>query len=113
MKTSELRPCDKCGGSIMPIFYRLKIEFRQLAIDQAAVNEVVGTAKIYGGNMAMGSIMSPNRDATVEMPGYRIDKDIFLCQSCVLGMGDNAPFSIRPVDMMAESERQSTGDESC
>lgn len=103
LKTRDLHPCDGCGGSIAPFFYRLTISFRQLAIDPTAVNGVLGTAQIFGGNLKMGELMSPNSDATIELPGYQVDKDIFLCQDCAMGM-NGKPFVIRPLDWMIESE---------
>lgn len=101
IKTKDLHPCDGCGGPIAPFFYRLTVNFRQLFIDPTAVNEVLGTAQILGGNLFLGSVMSPDRDATIEMPGYQIDKDLFLCSNCVMGM-DSEPFTIRPLDWMSE-----------
>jgi len=100
MKTSELRPCDNCGASIAPIFYRVKVSLRQMMIDRTAVNQVLGTAQIFGGNLRLGSIMSPNRDAAVEMPAYQIDKDLVLCQECAT----DPDFSISPVGLMMEHE---------
>ena len=102
IKTTDLRPCDNCGGPIAPFFYRLEIKFRQLMVDYSAVNQL-GTAAILGGNIGLGAIMSPDRDVLIEMPGYRIDKELWLCINCVLGL-DGEPFVIRPTDLMEESE---------
>lgn len=107
LKTRDLKPCDACGGSIAPFFYRLTVSFRQLGIDPTAVNGVLGTAQIFGGNLMLGEMMSPNQDATFELPGYQVDKDIFLCQDCVMGM-NGEPFTIRPLDWMLESEEGET-----
>ena len=104
MKTKDLRPCDICGGSIVPFFYRLKIQFRQVAINITAVNQVLGTAQIFNGNMLLGSLMSPNQDVLIEMPSYQIDKDIWLCQNCVMGAAGSEPYTIRLVDLMMEAE---------
>jgi hypothetical protein len=109
LKTRDLHPCDSCGGGIAPFFYRLRIEFRQLMIDPTAVNAVMGTAQIFGSNLKMGELMSPNSDATIELPGYQVDKDIFLCQDCAMGIGapsGGEPFVIRPLDWMIESENE-------
>ncbi len=111
LKTKDLRPCDNCGGSIVPFFYRLRIEFRQLGIDRTAVNQVLGTAQILGGNLFLGSAMSPDRDATIEMPGYQIDKDLFLCSDCLMGLTKDQAFTIRPLDWMIESESEEDPDE--
>lgn len=99
IKTKDLRPCDNCNGAIIPVFYRVRVSLRMLMIDQRAVKEVMGTAQIVG-DLEIASVMSPNQNATIEMPGYKIDKDLFLCQECVLN------FSIKPVDLMVESESQ-------
>ena len=111
LKTSDLHPCDSCGGSIAPFFYRLTISFRQLIINPTAVNEVLGTAQILGGNLFLGSAMSPDRDATIEMPGYQIDKDLFLCSDCVMGVTKDQAFTVRPLDWMIESENEGDDDE--
>lgn len=97
LKTHELRPCENCGGAIAPVFYRMTISFRQLGIDYQAANAVLGTAQVFGGNLAMGRIMSPDQDATFEL-GYKIDKDYFLCQSCVT----SCDLPLRPLDLMIE-----------
>jgi hypothetical protein len=65
----------------------------------------MGTAQILGGNLFLGSVMSPNRDATIEMPGYQVDKDLFLCSDCVTGMKGKS-FTMRPLDWMIESENE-------
>lgn len=103
VRTSDLKPCDNCGGSIVPIFYRIEVKFRQVAIDLTAVNQVLGMAQIFNGNLQLGSLMSPNQDVLIELPGYRIDKDIWLCQNCVLGRHDE-PYTISPVGLMLEAE---------
>ena len=101
LKTGDLvKGCSVCGGSIMPIFFRLKIEMRQLAIDKTAVDEVVRTAQMFGGNLTAGIAMSPDRDATVEMPGYRVDRDLYLCGNCAVN------FKIDVAQIMAESEEE-------
>lgn len=107
LKTRDLHPCDSCGGSIAPVFYRLTVSFRQLMIDPTAVNAVLGTAQILGGNLLLGSVMSPDQDATIELPGYQVDKDLFLCQDCVMGVNSKEDtFAIRPLDWMIESENE-------
>lgn len=98
IKTSDLRACDACGQSINPIFFRLQVSLRHLAIDRTAVNEVLGTSQILGGSLFLGSIMSPNRDATIELDGYKIDRDLFICPRCI------GEFKIDVLEMMAESE---------
>jgi hypothetical protein len=110
LKTKDLHPCDSCGGSLMPIFYRLNISFRQLMINTAAANEVLGTSQILGGNLFLGSMMSPDRDVTIELPGYQIDKDLFICQSCAMGLRGE-PFTVRPLDWMIESENEEAPNE--
>lgn len=100
LKTSDLvKGCSICGGSLMPMFFRFKIEVRQLAIDITAVNEVVGTARMFNNNLVMANVMSPNRDATIEMPGYQVDKDLYLCTNCAV------EFQIGFAQIMDESER--------
>jgi len=101
IKTKDLRPCDSCGGPLSFIFYTLKVEFRQMMINRTAVNEVVGTAQIFGGNLDLGTIMSPDRDAA-NNAGYHIKKDLILCQSCVM---ENR-VTISPIDLMIEHEEK-------
>ena len=105
LKTRDLHPCDACGGKIAPVFFRLELSFRQLMIDPTAVNGVLGTAQIFGGNLKIGELMSPNSDATIELPGYQVDKDIHLCMDCAMGM-NGEPFVIRPLDWMLETENE-------
>ena len=52
--------------------------------------------------------MSPNQDVLIEMPGYKVDKDIWLCQNCVMGMAGSEPYTIRPVDLMMDAEDEET-----
>lgn len=72
-------------------------------IDPTAVNAVLGTTQILGGNFLLGETMSPNQDATIELPGYQVDKDIHLCMDCAMGI-NGEPFAIRPLDWILESE---------
>ena len=104
MKTSELRPCDNCGGPIAPIFYRIKLEFRQMMIDQTAVNQVLGTAQILGGNLRLGRAMSPDGEAAVELPAYKIDRDLLFCQGCATN--SDVGFFISPINLMMEYEEE-------
>lgn len=104
IKTSDLRPCDVCSGPIAPVFYRLTVSFRQMGIDPTAVNQVLGTAQIFGGNLQLGSMMSPDSDAAIELPGYNIDRDLFICQDCIMGRPGHEPYNLIPVELMGEHE---------
>ncbi|NJN54002.1 MAG: hypothetical protein HC804_04120 [Anaerolineae bacterium] len=86
-KTTDLKPCDNCGGPVAPIFYRAELKFRQVMIDMTAVNQVMGTAQILGGNMRLASVMSPNQDILIELPGYKIDKDLLALPELCAGYG--------------------------
>jgi hypothetical protein len=77
MKVEELRPCDGCGKSINPVFFRVRVE--QHVIDQRAVQQHVGLATMFGGSGALANVFdSYGNDATKEMAS----KTVLLCSSC-------------------------------
>ena len=76
---SDLRPCDKCGGRMVPTFFRVRIEHAVLHRD--AVNALVGTAQTLGGGSKawdIARVMSPcDPIATVAT-----SKTLLLCVEC-------------------------------
>lgn len=101
MKTKDLKPCDGCGGPIVPVFYRIQVEFNQVMVDVNAANAVLGTAMIFGGNLRMGSLMSPDADVLINLPGFSLKKDIWLCATCILS--DDLSLSISPCELFVEA----------
>ena len=104
LKASELRPCDICRGTIVPIFYRMQVKFQQTMVDKSSVDQVLGTAQIFGGNLSLGSMMSPNSDATRAL-GYELTKEFVICANCL------PSFGITAVELMAQYEEENDGDE--
>lgn len=82
MKLSELRPCDHCGGPVIPIFYVVKAS---IAVFNAnATNENLGLMRMLGGSLSLAEVMSSEPEA-VKIGGEE-DKqlwtEIILCQNC-------------------------------
>lgn len=76
MKLADLRPCDGCGGSINPVFYRVEIE--QHVIDQARAQQHVGMVQFFGGNAGLAGVFTDDARATT--PAQRAT--LLLCTEC-------------------------------
>ena len=85
MKLSQLRPCDKCGGKITPMFYVVRVSLAVVKAD--AANATLGLAQMFRGNLGLAEAFSPQPDAIMvvgdEEPELRTE--LFLCQNCCMG----------------------------
>jgi len=85
MKLSELRPCDNCGGPIVPIFYVVRSSIAVFNAD--ATNQNLGLMKMFRGSLALAETMS-SQPEIVKIGGDE-DKqlwvEIYLCQNCYIG----------------------------
>jgi hypothetical protein len=79
MKMKDLRPCDKCGGQIVPVFHI--VEVTQAIVDARAVNREYGMVQVMGGSVALASIMGVNEDVVKMVPH---STTLILCQDCGL-----------------------------
>ncbi len=102
IKTRDLRPCDQCGSPIAPMFYRIELHLQTMFLDSSAINEVLGATQILG-SLALGELMSPNRDAAIELPDASITQELFICQECITGI-NGSPFTITPVKLLGQLE---------
>lgn len=88
LKLSELRPCDICGGKIIPQFYIFEIKFALFS--NRGTNEVLGLTQMFGGitnpgALAIAETMSANGDrAVVVSEDETLNSKLFLCQQCYL-----------------------------
>ena len=83
MKLSELRPCDRCGKPIAPIFYRVVVE--QHLVNPEAANEVLGLRQMVG-SLRLAETMASRPDATTALAP--LTETLLLCQSCgIYAMG--------------------------
>lgn len=78
MKISELKPCDLCGGPIVPIHYKVTIE--TLGIDANKVNQTMGFAQMMGGSLPLAEIMGPHDDVLIEMDR----QENIVCIKCIM-----------------------------
>jgi hypothetical protein len=90
MKLSEIRPCDACGGTIVPMFYVLRLSMAMFK--PQAVNTTMGLMQMFGGNLALAEVMSSQPDAVTVMgdENPELMTEIIICQECLLG---------KPLDM--------------
>ncbi len=85
MKLSEVRPCDKCGGKIAPVFY--VIRFSQ-ALFTPAAQRTLGMIQYMGGNLALGEMFAAEADDAVLVMGDKQKElmvELIICQPCFLG----------------------------
>lgn len=92
IRVADLRPCDKCGGKISPVFYRLS--FEQLVIDPESVNEFLGLRQMLGGSSALADVFQSKPDAAQRAHS---GGPFVLCQECFFGEN--------PVGTLWESEK--------
>lgn len=98
MKINELRPCDNCQEKIVPVFYRVHVQVEHMMIDHHVVNQILGTAQIFHGNLALGRMMSPDSDVATAFTTH--EREFLLCQQCALMGG----FPISVTDILIEDE---------
>lgn len=88
MKCGELRPCDNCGGSIAPVFYRVSVQ--QIGLKLNEIKRHMGLAQFFGdGNVgfALANIMGTDPD--IDQPiGNTVN--MMLCTNCAC-MPDTPP----------------------
>jgi hypothetical protein len=79
MKLSDLKPCATCGGTIAPVFYRVRID--NILIDPQATNQVLGLNQVFGGQaLGLAEAMAPVDDVTITMHTV----DVFVCNECFM-----------------------------
>ncbi len=84
MKLSELRPCDKCGGKIAPMFYVLRIS---QALFTPAAGQTLHMAR-YLNSLEIGELFAPESDDAVMVVGDQekaLMTELLICQPCFLG----------------------------
>lgn len=83
MKLSEIRPCDKCGGPIAPIFQVVRMSIA--VFDPAAVNQTLGIHRMFGGKaLRLAEAMSPQPECVTVGSDKEPELEtlLLLCQSC-------------------------------
>lgn len=90
MKLSEIRPCDACGGEIVPVFYVLRLSMA--LFKPQAVNTTMGLAQMFHGNITLAEVMSSQPEAVTVLGDENPDlmTELLICQECLLG---------KPLDM--------------
>jgi len=89
MKLSEIRPCDNCGGAIVPIFYVVRTSIAVFNAD--ATNEMLGLSRMFCGSLALAETMGSQPEA-VKIGGEENKElwvEVFLCQDCYVGSNVN------------------------
>jgi|ERR1700722_10425197 len=88
LKLSDLRPCDLCGGKIIPQFYIFEIKFALFS--NRNTNEVLGLTQMFGGTgspgaFAIAETMSAGGDrAVIVSEDPNLNSKLFVCQQCYL-----------------------------
>lgn len=102
MKLSELRPCDKCGGKIAPVFYVVRVS---LAVVTPAANTTLGLNQMFHGNLALAEVFT-SEPHPVKVAGdedLNLMTELFICQNCYVGEVNLA--------MLAEVRNAAAGEE--
>ena len=84
MKLSELKPCAACHGKLAPIWYVMRIS--QAMLNPRAANQTLGLAQMFGGNLALAEVMSPQPDCVLVMGDVEPElmTEIAICQECFM-----------------------------
>jgi hypothetical protein len=84
VKLSELRPCDKCGGKIAPIFY--VVRFSIAVFDQRKMNTNLGLTQMFQGSVRLAEVFSPDPEVGVVAMDSQATKllmtELFICNDC-------------------------------
>jgi len=78
MKLSELRPCDFCGGAIVPLFHVIQI--RPAAV-MPGVRSTLGLVTM-GFPLALAEVMSPEPEPIRVMEEPDAITELFCCTDC-------------------------------
>lgn len=97
IKLTDIRPCDVCAGPLGIVFYRFTFSFRQLGLNPRGYQQAAGLAMQLG-SAELARVMGTDPDVAIEMPGYQVDRDMFICQDCIL----NRLYALRLVDLMED-----------
>lgn len=57
----EMTPCALCGEALLPgnpHFYRITLQ--SFIFDARTLQQLMGTAQVLGGNLALGAVMAPS-----------------------------------------------------
>ena len=82
----DIRPCDFCGGPIVPFFY--VIDIRMAAFDAQNVNQLLGMNQFFGSkpeSMKLAEIFTPGSSqlaAICDEPEMR--QRVYACNECYL-----------------------------
>lgn len=103
MKLSQLRPCDKCGGSINPTFYVVRSSQAMILANHA--NTVMGLSQMFRGNLALAEAMAPQPEVVVVLgdEDKNLQNEIILCQRCY-AFGDIAGLVEKRIAAAEENE---------
>ena len=87
-----MRPCDKCGGPVVPTHYRVKIE--TMVVDPAACRERVGMAKMLGNQLA--AVFDSHGNSAVK--GVPYGRAAVVCPGCLheVSLGEVMSFCEEP-----------------
>lgn len=87
IKLSEIRPCDNCGGQIVPLCR--VVDVRMCLLNTRNANSVLGMMQMAGwhgsAGLAIAEAMAPGADAAFEV----LDEEpattrLFICSTCWL-----------------------------
>jgi len=100
LKLSEVRPCDCCGGKLVPFFQHIQI--RHAIFNPRNVNGVLGVMQMWGKTnaqaLAVAESMAPGSEAAVEvLDELDATTTLFICNECFLK---------KPVNLAEIAERR-------
>lgn len=94
MRLSELRPCDNCGGKLVPHFYILK--YSLVLINQREANVTLAMAENFG-SLEIAEVMTPGREIKIAgEENAELWSKLFICQNCFM----------RPLNLAEVAERK-------
>jgi hypothetical protein len=120
LKLSELRPCDVCSRSIVPLFYVIRISQAMVMPEgRAEANALFGTKQILGNTRAAGQIarvMVGESDEAVAVFGEKqpsLYTNAIVCQDCFCMGNVKLPVLVEAIARRDErAVMDSTGDSS-
>lgn len=80
----DIRPCDACGGKLLPAFHHIQV--RDAVIDLQNARSFLGTVEILGGPFnpgaaAVAEVMAPGTNEIATVLDQPIT--IYLCSKCL------------------------------
>lgn len=80
LRFEDIKPCAKCGGSILPMLYRVNVE--ALVFDMGKIQQLTGLVGMLHGSAKLAGVFSPHTNYA----NLFEEKSALICVQCAMTM---------------------------